>query len=191
MPQQDTLALVIAPRRQILRDLRANWAPILLVIGVLLVYIIASSAVIVYVEAWSFLHAAYFTVINVTTVGFGDVTAATRTGKLISGVNAFVGLIVFGVLVAMITLALQPTEFTGTVKSAAVSSFSDPKEPSTDPRRTVADLLGSLRRLLDTEQEVRDGMIKIAVHGHGENAAHVLVEIVIRHNGERLTSAST
>src|SRR5262245_45948904 len=114
MAQQDTLALVIAPRRQIVRDLRANSWLILIAIGLLFVYVVASSAVIEYAEGWSFLHAAYFTVINVTTVGFGDVTAATQVGKILSGINAFIGLVLFGALVAAITLAFQPTEFTGT-----------------------------------------------------------------------------
>ena len=179
---EERLALIIAPRRQIVRDFRANTGPILVALVALAVYIVLSSLIISLVEKWSFLHAAYFTVINVTTVGFGDVTAATHLGKVLSGINAFAGLIAFGVLVALITLAFQPGEFTGTASPLEKASEA-PRAPGAadrdDGAEAVADLFASLGRLLRTPQDAEEGHVRIAVHNHRDDG-HVFVEISVR-----------
>ncbi len=131
------------------------------------------------------MHAGYFTVINVTTVGFGDVTAATRVGKLVSGLNAFIGLGLFGVLVALITLAFQPSEFTGTAKPVSAAEPSSGKDHPPRPQgidRELQDLVRTVGRFLETRTDTPDATIE--VHGHGERTAHVLVEIVVRHARE-------
>jgi hypothetical protein len=181
-----TLALVIQPCRPILRDAWANRVPVLAALGLLIAYIVLSSALIAYVEQWSLPRAAYFTVINVTTVGFGDVTAASRGGKLLAGVNAFAGLVLFGVLVALITLAFQPSQYTGTAAPAARSTASpdaaaQPQDAPAD--RIVADLLTNIGRLLGTKGEMHEGNIRFAVHRHGIPGAHVFVEIMVRNAG--------
>jgi len=180
MPQ-GTLSLVIAPRRQIARDLRANSKPIVIVSVALILYIVISSAGISLLESWSFLHAAYFTVINVTTVGFGDVTAATQFGKLLSGINAFAGLLAFGVLVALITMALQPSELIGTATPTGVDPSPErTAEPLADrPETAITDLLGSLNAVLRNKDGLVEGPIRIAVHGDRRCEAYVFVEIVI------------
>lgn len=50
----------------------------------------------------------YFTFINVTTVGFGDIVPLTDAGRIIAIVNSLVGLIAFGMVVAQITAGFQP-----------------------------------------------------------------------------------
>jgi hypothetical protein len=155
-----------------------------IVLGLLLLWVIGSSVVISYLEAWSLPHAGYFTVINVTTVGFGDVTAVTRWGKLLSGINAVVGLILFGALVAAITLAFQPSEFIGT--ATAADSSSSPPNGDTDhlnsrAERSVGELLRSVGTLLDTRVKSREGIVTIAVHDHTERAVHVVIDIMVQH----------
>jgi hypothetical protein len=179
---EERLALVIAPRRQIARDFRANSGPILVALAALAVYIILFSLIISVIEGWSFLHAAYFTVINVTTVGFGDVTAATHFGKVVSGINAFVGLIAFGILVALITLAVQPGEFTGTaspVGNASERAKGADVAHHDDGSEAVADLFESLGRVLRTRRDAEGGSVRIVVRNHREDA-HLLVEILVR-----------
>jgi hypothetical protein len=102
--------LVVAAPLEVTHDFRRNlpWFLGLLIMTVL--YVPASASVIRFWEReWSFWHACYFTVINVTTVGFGDVVPTTTAGKLIAGANAFAGLLMFGAIVAVVALAFQPT----------------------------------------------------------------------------------
>lgn len=170
---QSMMKLIIAPQRDVWRDFKANSGPILFAIAALLIYIILSSLVIWKVEQWAFWRAAYFTVINVTTVGFGDVTAATQAGKIMSGVNAFVGLVIFGVLVALITLAFQPGQFTGTascVVGEALAAKTDKDAPSEESTDTVIDFLGSLQRLLRDDRHLERGHVRISVHDHDKEA---------------------
>ncbi len=53
-----------------------------------------------FVEGWSWLDSYYFTVIALTTVGFGDLAPATRPGKLFTTFYVVIGI---GVLVALVT----------------------------------------------------------------------------------------
>jgi hypothetical protein len=184
-PDRVALALVIQPRRQIVRDAWANRGPVLVALGVLLAYILMSSALIASLENWSVPHAAYFTVINVTTVGFGDVTAASRSGKLLAGVNSFAGLVLFGVLVALITLAFQPSQYTGTAAPVGASTPETVARPhEAPPDRVVADLLTSVGRLLALNGAAREGRIRVAVHGVERPGAHVFVEILVGRGGD-------
>jgi hypothetical protein len=53
-----------------------------------------------------FANAAYFTVINMTSVGFGDVLPHTLAGKIIACVNALVGYVLLAFFMAVAGLAL-------------------------------------------------------------------------------------
>ncbi len=60
------------------------------------------------VEQWSFVDAYYFSVMTLTTVGYGDVTPVTTLGKLFTTLYVFGGL---GIVFAFIqTLATQQTK---------------------------------------------------------------------------------
>ncbi len=116
MPQT-VMECKIAPVRETIRDLRSNirWIIGLAVVWVL--YTLVSSAVICLIEEWGYWHSCYFTLINITTVGFGDIAPVTQGGKIVAGVNSVAGLVLFGFFVASITMALQPTSFEGIVKT--------------------------------------------------------------------------
>lgn len=102
----------------------AKW--LLLVLGALVAYVLVASVVISAVEIlpppagspqdaapvhWPFSHAAYFTITNVTGVGFGDVVPRTATGRAIAAANSAVGFLLFAAIVAALVLALSPGEF--------------------------------------------------------------------------------
>jgi hypothetical protein len=127
---QTVMELKIAPVRNALRDLRRNipWILGIAVIGVL--YTFASSAVICIWEDWSYLHSCYFTLINITTVGFGDIYPITHAGKIVAGINSVFGLMLFGLFVSSITMALQPSSFDGTAELKDKSSLSVETENS-------------------------------------------------------------
>src|SRR6266852_1306839 len=115
MNDSQLVHLIVAPTRQILRDTKQNIRAILLVFAALFLYILLSAAAVCRSEeSWSYSKALYFTVINVTTVGFGDVVPSGGMSRGIACINAFAGLLFFGVLVALISLAFQPGEYTGT-----------------------------------------------------------------------------
>lgn len=103
----ELIHLKVQESKYVFQDL---WKNKLWIIGAfifVLIWTLISSIVFVKNESWTFLHAAYFTVINITTVGFGDIVPATRWGKAFAGLNALVGLVLFGLLVSIISLALQ------------------------------------------------------------------------------------
>jgi voltage-gated potassium channel len=65
-----------------------------------LVLIIASGTVFFrYVEGWSWLDAYFFTVVTLSTVGYGSLVPATAAGKIGTTVMIFLGLSVFVVAV--------------------------------------------------------------------------------------------
>jgi hypothetical protein len=144
--KEPVMQMVIASTPDIKADLRKNRKPILFVLGALALYIFASGIVYSFAESVGYLRSIYFTVINVTTVGFGDIYPLTHFGKVIASCNAFVGLITFGVLVATVTMALQPREFSGEVTQLK-SPNPDVVEP---PERT-----------LKPEEELIEGLNKL------------------------------
>ena len=109
------LNLVVAPARAVANDLRRNWRWIAAFAGGWLVYLLTSAGIACIWEDWSYLRSCYFTLINMTTVGFGDVTPSTPETMIVAGVNSVVGLLAFGAFVASITMALQPSSYQGSV----------------------------------------------------------------------------
>jgi hypothetical protein len=73
-------------------------------------------------DPFSWFSSFYFTVINFTTVGFGDITPKTTSGRAIAMINSLIGLVSFGWLVAIFTLALQPSQTT----ASAAFDLADP-----------------------------------------------------------------
>ncbi|MEL6465294.1 MAG: potassium channel family protein [Pseudomonadota bacterium] len=59
-----------------------------------------STAVFVYLEGWRPLDAAYFSVMTMATIGFGDLVPATDAGKVFTIVFAITGI---GIFVALVT----------------------------------------------------------------------------------------
>ncbi len=142
------MELKIAPVHDAIKDFRQNIRWILSIAGVWLVYVLISSAVIIIWESWSYLHSCYFTLVNMTTVGFGDVVPLTWQGKLIAGINSVVGLLLFGAFVASITMALQPSSFTGSAHLIGSSDTTNDKESENDKEDRAKEFLQGLDGLL-------------------------------------------
>ncbi|MGD8175327.1 potassium channel family protein [Marinimicrobium sp. ARAG 43.8] len=154
MPQP-VMELKIAPVRSALRDLRSNMRWIIAIAAVWVLYTLASSAVIRIWEDWGYWQSCYFTLINMTTVGFGDITPLTQEGKVLAGVNSVVGLMLFGLFVASITMALQPSSFDGTaeLKDVAVPGNKNVEDEGSNEEK-VGRFLEAVNGLVSLGEEV-------------------------------------
>jgi len=142
------MELKIAPVHDAARDFRQNIRWIVSIAGIWLVYVLISSAVIIFWESWGYLHSCYFTLINMTTVGFGDIVPLTWQGKLIAGINSVVGLLLFGAFVASITMALQPSSFTGSAHLSGPSDTANDIEVENNKEDKAKEFLQGLDGLL-------------------------------------------
>lgn len=192
---KEVLQLTVAPRAEVRRDICRNvpWLAFILVLGLL--YVLFMSAVIrIWESDWSFLRAAYFTVINMTTVGFGDVSPVTGTGKVIAGVNGVVGLILFGGFVAVIALALQPASWSASLVQAQeyhkhpqhqVERVT-PNSAEEHAREGMAEMLEGLAKVIRGSGEARDfrgenGRVLFRAYGEpgdGSAVAEVWIHIL-------------
>jgi len=72
-------------------------------------------AVLIFVGAWSLARfedlsledALYFAMVSALTVGFGDIAARTRGGRVVAVLLAFLGVVVIGIFVAIAGQALE------------------------------------------------------------------------------------
>jgi len=102
------MTLVVQGRKAVIRDFKLNLNSILIAFLIFILYVLLSSLLITCVEnSSSFWNWLYFTFINTVTGNVGEVQL-TIFGKILSCLNAVVGLISFGIIVVMITLAFQP-----------------------------------------------------------------------------------
>jgi voltage-gated potassium channel Kch len=70
--------------------------------------LLASGAQIYHrLEGWSYLDAFYFTIITLTTVGYGDFSPQTDLGKIFSMLYILIGLGIIGALIALISQRSQ------------------------------------------------------------------------------------
>lgn len=154
---EPTLNLSIAPVHDVAKDLRRNklWIISIIVLWLLFIFISAGAACIW--EDWSYLRSCYFTVINTTTVGFGDVTPSTWQTKILAGVNSVVGLVLFGGLIATITMALQPTSYSGSVVlPAAAGTTESSAVAGHDFGKELLQAVGRLLTLAKKETEAEE-----------------------------------
>ena len=73
---------------------------------VLLFLILLGGVAFAYFEGIPYSQGIYFSLITSSTVGFGDITPKTGIGQCISVYLAFIGTILFGLLIAVATRAL-------------------------------------------------------------------------------------
>ena len=79
------------------------------VLGVLLILLLLGAVVVSRVEGIDLGTSFYFAFVTATTVGYGDVTPATVVGRIASVVLGIIGLVYFGLVVAISTRALHLT----------------------------------------------------------------------------------
>ena len=79
------------------------------VVVVLATALLACAVVVGLVEGMPFSDALYFTLITGMTIGYGDVTSTTAAGRIISVLTGVIGLIFFGLIVAVSNRALAET----------------------------------------------------------------------------------
>jgi Ion channel len=87
-------------------NIKYAW-PILAFIGG---YLFAASWLLQLAEAgkhWTYRQSVYLTWITMTTVGYGDMTPDTRWGRVIVSADAFVGIVLIGVVVWIVTTSLS------------------------------------------------------------------------------------
>ena len=74
-------------------------AEVLWLIGIVATIITASTVFFHWVEGWSWLDSYFFTVVTLTTVGYGTLVPATAVGKIATTLLIFVGLGIVGVVI--------------------------------------------------------------------------------------------
>ena len=69
------------------------------------VAVVLTSGAFIYrrLEGWSYLDSFYFTVITLTTVGYGDISPQTSAGKIFSMLYILLGLGILGAFIAIIS----------------------------------------------------------------------------------------
>lgn len=72
---------------------------ILTLIGLLVPIIAGGTVFFRYVEGWSWIDAYFFSVVTLSTVGYGELVPATSAGKIGTTVFIFVGLGVFALVI--------------------------------------------------------------------------------------------
>ncbi len=80
----------------IFADVLARLSPLL---GSLIVLIVLNGLVIGRLEGWKRGDALYHAFINATTVGYGDMRPTRGSSKILAVLNAFVGLLLTGIVV--------------------------------------------------------------------------------------------
>lgn len=78
-----------------------------------------------FVEGWGWLDSFYFTIITLTTIGYGDFSPKTDAGKLFTMVYVFIGL---GILLAFIDLVATHQRETPTLLRREVRPQSEPTD---------------------------------------------------------------
>jgi len=74
--------------------------PYILTLVLSVVAVIATGTVFFrYAEGWSWLDAYFFTVVTISTVGYGNLVPVTATGKIATTVLIFFGLAIFAVAI--------------------------------------------------------------------------------------------
>lgn len=179
------LEMRVQNKPDIVRDLKANARMAATLMALLIIYSLASSFLFWLFEhsAWheaaqendkvtelTYLRALYFTGINITTVGFGDVFPRTGLGEIIAVTNGLCGLVLFGFFVATTTLALQPGN-TATIDTTGQSRSQD-SEPDVD-------LVEAVRRLITIAPETIEQAPIHIVNGRGADRTRAVIHIFV------------
>jgi Ion channel len=173
MANQQCISLKIQPTRSVLKEIVENRKIIIGVSACIFVYAGLSTIIFHATEGIqqidgherinNWLDSFYFTMINLTTVGFGDIVPTTQWGKWLAIANSLIGVAAFGFLIACLTAALQPSDFKGegTINKGGDADTESPLRaamPET-PEQTAVMFWSSLTALI--EQSPRERPIYI------------------------------
>lgn len=153
---------LIAPPSDIKLQFRKNLPYIAFIFLVLIVWCIVSAVIVNQCALYrppsasrTYFDALYFTVINVTTVGFGDIYPLAAGGKIMAMLNALIGLLLFGCLIAVITAAFQPNGLTanGVVSLAGITVIENKgrRWPGSLPQHLISRILVAIADVLSGE----------------------------------------
>ena len=81
--------------------MKKRWRLLSFVLLFILVVLLGSKVYQV-VEGWSYLDSVYFTVVTMTTIGFGDLVPLTNAGKIITIFASFFGIAMVFYLISII-----------------------------------------------------------------------------------------
>ena len=124
-------------------------------------FIILSSALISYLEGWTFDQSIWFSFATCATVGYGDLIPLTRTGKVISIILMIFGVALLGMLTGTIT-----TYFSNKAKSKRVIHKNNVAE--------LLDVCASFSQqevdlLIDIAKNISSGTIEISMKNPKED----------------------
>ena len=88
---------------------RDQRTPLLVVLGLAIVYVIVSATVLFNVEPGmfnSFLDALYWSVISLTSIGYGDICPVTDIGRILTMISAFLGVAIIALPSGIIAAGL-------------------------------------------------------------------------------------
>ena len=80
-----------------------------IILASLFVLILLGGVLFARIEKISWEYGIYFALETALTIGFGDIVGKTRLGRIITVIVGFLGLVLFGILVAKATYALHLT----------------------------------------------------------------------------------
>ena len=188
MNDRSTVSMVIAPSAEIRHDLWANKRAIFTALIIIIIYVFASSFLMLQFDPAAVESSEgaslYFTITNVTTVGFGDLHPSNSCGRVIASINSVAGVILFGIVVSIITLAFQPRSSTfipNPIPRADAGNFES--NPQLVLPRRIGFLLDELQRaVLEVATSKDKGTEESAakhIHLHAESADGRLIHINI------------
>lgn len=117
--------MIVQSHRRVWRDARANAKWVFLLLGLILLWAFVSAAIsancgltysqppitdgVTPTKTLSYWTAVYFTFINMTTVGFGEIYPISATARALAVVNAILGIAMFALLTGALVLSLSPS----------------------------------------------------------------------------------
>ena len=110
-------------------------AKVLTLLGMLVSIVVVGTVFFHFVEGWSWLDSYFFTVVTLSTVGYGSLVPATAAGKIGTTVFIFVGLGIFAVAIQQFgSFAVKKREEHTEWLIARLGHRHDP--PSEEPKAT-------------------------------------------------------
>lgn len=115
--------MVVQSHRRVWRDVRSNTKWVLVPLGLIFLWAFVSAAIsakcgLIYSpppttanmsKEFDYWVALYFTFINMTTVGFGDIYPISAGARALAVVNAILGIVMFALVTGALVLSLSPS----------------------------------------------------------------------------------